>query len=724
MFKCALACMMVLCISADVARGRDNTGALPKHPRSKSVQIITAGWPHGGYDLRWTYHYPFGSESLVRDKASQEAWGRDWGGGSALTADVNGDGELDDYMFSRSRLRMCAINNLNGDGQQEAIIRKLKVAQNLVVVNNGLDKLWDLDFPSSIGNSVVSNMDGDGVNELGVSTADRLHAMQGSVTRRVAKYAIAASNGTIATLGWQQVVNTLESKHDGDVFTYSGNVFNLQSELSDFDPDFICFVMSPQEIISYLGGCEQYVRDIHQLTRSLDDDLYGDAIWGILTGYNAEDALAIADGPSEIMVSNALLATAGGWLDNIREGTYFSESEYNVMWTTESCGPVYKGTEGPTDPTDTMVSLLNSNTVDIMVTSGHASQHNWQIHYPNPGLAGFFRSNDGQLYGDPYSGPDVIISSTNPKLYYAPGNCLIADISDMACMALSWMHTGTAHQFCGYTVSTWYGYMGWGIADYYFPLQDRHSFAKAFYLNNQALLFALENNTPGTNPSGLAYDRDVVAFYGDPACDARLERCQDPLYDIALLVPPRVLETGVVTNLDTLVATITMNETGHPRRPPIVLFSGFTVDSAQIVATDAYNAVVTDNFALLDVWHQGDADLSVGEQREVKFTGGSVPTGVADDESSQLAEQFVLSQNYPNPFNSATVISFDLPRAANVRLEIFNILGQKVATPVNKHLKAGLHSVVWDGTAAASGVYLYRLTAAGYIKTKKMALLK
>jgi flagellar hook assembly protein FlgD len=81
-----------------------------------------------------------------------------------------------------------------------------------------------------------------------------------------------------------------------------------------------------------------------------------------------------------------------------------------------------------------------------------------------------------------------------------------------------------------------------------------------------------------------------------------------------------------------------------------------------------------------------------------------------------LPTKFVLTQNYPNPFNPATTIRFGLPADAHVVLSVYNTLGQQVAQPGGGILKAGYHEFVWDGktddgTAVASGVYFYRLSA-------------
>jgi len=88
------------------------------------------------------------------------------------------------------------------------------------------------------------------------------------------------------------------------------------------------------------------------------------------------------------------------------------------------------------------------------------------------------------------------------------------------------------------------------------------------------------------------------------------------------------------------------------------------------------------------------------------------------------AQSFSLNQNYPNPFNPVTNIRYDLARNAMVTLEVFDVLGQKVAEPVNGPVEAGSHEVSFDGSALPSGVYIYRLTADGISLHRKMMLLK
>ena len=92
-----------------------------------------------------------------------------------------------------------------------------------------------------------------------------------------------------------------------------------------------------------------------------------------------------------------------------------------------------------------------------------------------------------------------------------------------------------------------------------------------------------------------------------------------------------------------------------------------------------------------------------------------------------LPTDFALGQNYPNPFNPSTVIPYQLPAAGHVRLEVFNILGQRLATLVDAEQSAGTYTAQWDGTDAAgravgAGVYIYRLSSGGMTESRRMVL--
>ena len=90
----------------------------------------------------------------------------------------------------------------------------------------------------------------------------------------------------------------------------------------------------------------------------------------------------------------------------------------------------------------------------------------------------------------------------------------------------------------------------------------------------------------------------------------------------------------------------------------------------------------------------------------------------------QTPTQYALEQNYPNPFNPETQIQFQIPEGGHVRMSVFNTAGQEVQRLVDTDLAAGSHAARWNASNFASGVYYYRLEAAGFAGVKKMVLLK
>ena len=103
------------------------------------------------------------------------------------------------------------------------------------------------------------------------------------------------------------------------------------------------------------------------------------------------------------------------------------------------------------------------------------------------------------------------------------------------------------------------------------------------------------------------------------------------------------------------------------------------------------------------------------------------PTSIRDNNST--INNFVLRQNYPNPFNPSTTIKYSLPKSANVEVQIYNSIGQRIKTLVNQFQSNGEYSLQWDGNndfgqKAASGTYIYQINVDGRLQTKKMMLLK
>ncbi len=115
---------------------------------------------------------------------------------------------------------------------------------------------------------------------------------------------------------------------------------------------------------------------------------------------------------------------------------------------------------------------------------------------------------------------------------------------------------------------------------------------------------------------------------------------------------------------------------------------------------------------------------ALGSPDSVAVSGKGRTVVRVDDPQSLLPTSFSLAQNYPNPFNPSTQISYAVPKSSKITLEIFDVLGKKVATLVNGIVQPGFYTANFNASSMSSGIYFYRLSSPGAIFTKKMMLLK
>ena len=430
-------------------------------------------------------------------------------------------------------------------------------------------------------------------------------------------YAVVVSKRT--STEWADVVQALKEKHSAAVIVYDAEVSEAKKGLADLAPRYACFVARPEE------AGRAFVLAVHRLTRELNDDPYGDCLWGIVTGYDSGDALRIAKQKEPLRVRR-VVAGCGVPLEIFREGAWYSEGEKNARWEKSKGGAPEKKT-CPDDTTQAIADELRRG-CDLFQTSGHATFRDWQIGYSYKN--GMFVCKEGQLIGVDTQRRGFKIESSSPKLYSALGNCLMGLIPDREAMALAWMHTGGVTQMTGYVVSTWYGYGGWGVHDYF--LTGRATYAESFYLNNQALVWQLESRFPKTarvrfedfeiekdpdlinklarkhglrekDEVGLLWDRDTVAFYGDPAWEARLDREGDPGFDQKLTE-----KSGV------WVFEVTARAEGSWGRPPAMVLPT-RVKNPTVVEGQG---IVTRNFVLLPL----TGKYAAGDSWRLRFRAG------------------------------------------------------------------------------------------------------
>ena len=461
----------------------------------------------------------------------------------------------------------------------------------------------------------------------------------GSSVSTASDYSVVVSRQTQEASGWREVIDALTEKHPtAVVLVWETDVAEVLPVLQKQHPRHTCFVTRPGET------SRDFVATVHQMTRRYDTDPYTDTLWGILTGYDAGNALAIAKTDEPLNVRKVASGTEVA-LEMCEQGVWYDELVENKK-VSKGVGGKLTLERGPSDTTRALADTLTAGSADLFVTSGHATERDWQIgfRYRN----GTFRSKQGQMFGVPLKGDRFEIVSSDPKVYMAIGNCLMGHIDGPDAMALAWMNSVGVRQMIGYTVLSWYGYGGWGVLDYFTEQPGRYTLAEAFHANHHALIHRLDTcfdgiaefqvqpgsrSIPSVDPNasgkrigltasdsrGLLWDRDTVAFYGDPAWEARL--------------PPQSKAYGQKLEIqgDTYTLTITpqrgsksfepVNTNGAQRGwRPVVQLLDHRIKDVVILVGDDLETVVTDDFILVP------NPRVVDQQREyvVKFTATKV----------------------------------------------------------------------------------------------------
>ena len=404
-----------------------------------------------------------------------------------------------------------------------------------------------------------------------------------------AGYTVVVSRATNALSDWQPVVKTLVAKHNAKVLVFDGDVTESLAGLRKQFPRYACFVATPKEATG------AFVGKVHQLTRSLDEDPYTDTLWGILTGYDAKNALAIAHHQTPLTVRKVASGTELA-LECCAEGLWYDELVKNKM-VRKKPGGVAEELRGPDDTTEVLADTLNKYKADLFVTSGHATERGWMIgfRYRN----GSFKSKGGQIFGEDTGKRRIEINSPNPKVYLPIGNCLMGNINGPDAMALAWMNDAGVKQMLGYTKPTWFGYGGWGVLDYFIEQPGRYTLTEAFFANHHALVQRLgEPATSKGDKRGLTFDRDVVAFYGDPAWSAKMApgklaygqklSSRDGVY--TLEIDPK---QGAKS-----FATVNSNGSQRGGRP-FVAFLGHRVRDVELLEGKDLSPVIADDFVLV-----------------------------------------------------------------------------------------------------------------------------
>jgi hypothetical protein len=194
-----------------------------------------------------------------------------------------------------------------------------------------------------------------------------------------------------------------------------------------------------------------------------------------------------------------------------------------------------------------------------------------------------------------------------------------------------------------------------------------------------------------------------------------------PAGTFAYLVTPKVTEgVGKVTFYEGRSGKlVTIEKSSDEGKTWIFVDTVRTIKDSQ--TNPQYNTVnVNDNKAnRIRFSNQWTSDCDIDEVTLYKYSGGN-----SVNNNKTFPIEFKLDQNYPNPFNPSTNISFSLPVGSNIKIAVYNTIGQEIAVLREGFLPAGYHEVSFKGNNLPTGIYVYRLIMPGQILSKKMVLNK
>jgi hypothetical protein len=427
----------------------------------------------------------------------------------------------------------------------------------------------------------------------------------------------------VAAGPWGKVARVLEAKHKGKTFAYDKSPEDVRRDVGAYHPRYVCFVCEPTE------DFPAFALVANKFCRTLDDDPYVDAIWGILTGYDADHALEIA-GAEPVVIRRAFTKTLGSWLNWVPEGDYVTE------WTRDrgELGSKKPGEDfalkpgGPTTDADDVRyvhKLLSEDKFDLIIGSGHGNHHNWMLMYPRG--SGYLTAKAGKLTMTA-PGVELPLAASRPKVYWAVGNCLTGLVnggkrSFKDSYALAWMRSG-ARQYVGAVQSTWYE-LNWNMADWFLKQEGRWTFAESLFLLRQWSHYLLaENVVTGRDRQGTEFTDGIFVLYGDPAFDARVEKTREPAL-------AETLDVQDTPDKDVVRMTyrVKVNFVGEGNKRTAEKFDGwrifcyllpYQVSDVKVEKSD-FAKVVCPGETL--IWDAGKG-LKVGEERSVTFTARRV----------------------------------------------------------------------------------------------------
>lgn len=441
------------------------------------------------------------------------------------------------------------------------------------------------------------------------------------------EYVVLASKDVQNDAAWMQVVDALKNKHKAEVFFYEKAPRENLADLQRVRPRYVAIVEKPEN----LG--RDYVIDMHHVSREVDNDIFADFLWGVITGYDADAAMKMVNNSTEPLLVKDAVATimelnSAKWFDNYA----WVDDHSRGLWG-EKKGRDAKVQTAQIDPKTVLkkfTDLYGDYNPDLVVTAAHATERNLEM----PFSLGNILAKNGKLYAsDHYTRTTWDLKESGKrKVYFAVGNCLIGNVNNTKeSMAIAWMNSGNAATMIGYVVTTWHGRNGWGGLKYWVTNPGRYTLAEAIYMNQQDFLYQqnewypslIKENynfdgnefqiagqkiaeaikgQPTKDQIGFWHDRDVLAYYGDPKWEVRLQEVPGETdFTVTSKVKGKKCIITIKTNenfsLERMKGDKFKQE--HVLDLPFNYFFPVRLNNPRLAAGQDWKAVVDENFLII-----------------------------------------------------------------------------------------------------------------------------
>ncbi len=372
-----------------------------------------------------------------------------------------------------------------------------------------------------------------------------------ALTANAQEYVVLASDRVMNDGQWTAVAEKLAQRHEAPIRKFDAHPREALPELQKLRPRWVAIVEMPEQLN------RDYIMELNRMSREVDDDIYADYLWGVISGYDAASAMRMVENSTEPLVIKNAVATimetnSAKWFD--RYG--YVDDHTAGLWGHKD-GPRQPVVTGMVDTTQVLrkfTELYAEYDPDLILTAAHATEKNLEM----PFSLGNWKAHNGVLYAeDKYTGEKWDVPQNGKrKVYFAMGNCLIGNFNNTReSMAPAWINSADAATMAGYVVTTWHGRNGWGGLKYWLTYAGNLTLAQAIYLNQQDMLHQLNEWSPelvtakfpyqsdfrkqhADGAQGVAkatgakatldqvgfwHDRDVLAYYGDPKWDMKLQ---------------------------------------------------------------------------------------------------------------------------------------------------------------------------------------------------------